>query len=75
MDPSETSKESGAGPSHAVLPIARALARRIGVNGHRRTRYRRGIDPERPDNRDDWVTELQAPLPRAVRPVTREPGQ
>ncbi|WP_428936181.1 MerR family transcriptional regulator [Streptomyces sp. ACT015] len=52
------------GPMDAVLPTVQALARWIDANGHRSTGYPREINLECPENRDDWVTELQAPLTR-----------
>ncbi|MYX30926.1 MerR family transcriptional regulator [Streptomyces sp. SID8381] len=53
------------GSMDAVLPTAQALARWIDANGYRSTGYPREINLECPANRDDWVTELQAPVTRA----------
>ncbi|MFF3851219.1 MerR family transcriptional regulator [Streptomyces sp. NPDC002328] len=50
------------GSMDSVLPTAQALARWIDGNGHRAAGYPREINLECPDNRDEWVTELQAPL-------------
>ncbi|MGW2815102.1 MerR family transcriptional regulator [Streptomyces sp. NPDC001415] len=50
------------GPMDAVLPTAQTLARWIDANGYRSTGYPREINLECPENRDDWVTELQAPV-------------
>ncbi|WP_030906487.1 MerR family transcriptional regulator [Streptomyces sp. NRRL F-5126] len=52
------------GSMDAVLPTAQALARWVDANGHRSMGYAREINLECPENRDDWVTELQAPLAR-----------
>ncbi|MGW7418180.1 MerR family transcriptional regulator [Streptomyces sp. NPDC054863] len=52
------------GPMDAVLPAAQALAVWIEENGYRPAGYPREISLECPDNRDDWVTELQAPVTR-----------
>ncbi|MFJ4526352.1 MerR family transcriptional regulator [Streptomyces sp. NPDC088810] len=53
------------GSMNGVLPTAQTLARWIDANGYRSTGYPREINLECPDNRDDWVTELQAPVTRA----------
>ena len=50
------------GSMDTVLPTVHALARWIDGNGHRSTGYAREINLECPDNRDDWVTELQVPV-------------
>jgi DNA-binding transcriptional MerR regulator len=50
------------GSMDAVLPTAQALARWIDANGYRSTGHPREINLECPENRDDWVTELQAPV-------------
>ncbi|BCM64985.1 MULTISPECIES: MerR family transcriptional regulator [Streptomyces] len=50
------------GSMDAVLPTAQALARWIDGNGYRSAGYPREINLECPENRDDWVTELQAPV-------------
>ncbi|MEU9111578.1 MerR family transcriptional regulator [Streptomyces sp. NPDC048483] len=53
------------GSMDAVLPTAQALARWIDGNGYRSAGYPREINLECPENRDNWVTELQAPVTRA----------
>ncbi|MBO8184062.1 MerR family transcriptional regulator [Streptomyces spirodelae] len=53
------------GSMDAVLPTAQTLAHWIDANGYRSTGYPREINLECPENRDDWVTELQAPVTRA----------
>ncbi|WP_330340099.1 MerR family transcriptional regulator [Streptomyces sp. NBC_00557] len=50
------------GSVDAVLPTAQALARWIDAGGYRSAKYPREINLECPENRDDWVTELQAPI-------------
>jgi DNA-binding transcriptional MerR regulator len=50
------------GSMDAVLPTAQTLARWIDANGCRSAGYPREISLECPENRDDWVTELQAPV-------------
>ncbi|MGX2995560.1 MerR family transcriptional regulator [Streptomyces sp. JNUCC 64] len=50
------------GAMDTVLPTAQALARWIDGNGHRATGYPREISLECPPDRDEWVTELQAPV-------------
>ncbi|NXY95306.1 MerR family transcriptional regulator [Streptomyces sp. BR123] len=50
------------GSMDTVLPTAQTLARWIDGNGHRSGGYPREVNLECPENRDDWVTELQAPL-------------
>ncbi|MEU2391770.1 MerR family transcriptional regulator [Streptomyces sp. NPDC007369] len=50
------------GSMDTVLPTAQTLARWIDGNGHRSGGYPREVNLECPDDRDDWVTELQAPL-------------
>ncbi|AVV42724.1 MerR family transcriptional regulator [Streptomyces sp. ID05-04B] len=52
------------GPMDTVLPTAQALARWVDANGYRSIGYPREINLECPENRDDWVTELQAPVTR-----------
>ncbi|WP_405515417.1 MerR family transcriptional regulator [Streptomyces canus] len=52
------------GSMDTVLPTAQALARWIDANGYQSTGYAREINLECPENRDDWVTELQAPVTR-----------
>ncbi|MCC9306802.1 MerR family transcriptional regulator [Kitasatospora sp. RB6PN24] len=53
------------GSMDSVLPTAQTLARWIDGNGYRSVGYPREISLECPENRDDWVTELQAPVTRA----------
>jgi effector-binding domain-containing protein len=53
------------GSMDTVLPTAQTLARWTDANGYRSTGYPREINLECPENRDDWVTELQAPVTRA----------
>jgi len=50
------------GSMDTVLPTAQALAHWIDANGYRSTGYPREINLECPENRDDWVTELQTPV-------------
>ncbi|MFD0266481.1 MerR family transcriptional regulator [Streptomyces sp. NPDC127106] len=50
------------GSMDTVLPTAQVLARWIDGNGHRSGGYPREVTLECPADRDDWVTELQAPL-------------
>ncbi|MEE4592779.1 MerR family transcriptional regulator [Streptomyces sp. DSM 41524] len=50
------------GPMDAVVPTAQALAHWIDGNGYRSAGYPREINLECPENRDEWVTELQAPV-------------
>ncbi|MEU8874006.1 MerR family transcriptional regulator [Streptomyces javensis] len=52
------------GPMDAVVPTAQALAHWIDGNGYRSAGYPREINLECPENRDEWVTELQAPVVR-----------
>ncbi|MFF8670235.1 MerR family transcriptional regulator [Streptomyces sp. NPDC015242] len=53
------------GSMDAVVPTAQALARWIDANDHQSMGYPREINLECPDDREDWVTELQAPVTRA----------
>ncbi|GHB36459.1 MerR family transcriptional regulator [Streptomyces xanthochromogenes] len=53
------------GSMETVLPAAQALARWIDGNGYRATGLPREVNLECPDDRDDWVTELQAPVTAA----------
>ncbi|TQF03746.1 MerR family transcriptional regulator [Kitasatospora acidiphila] len=53
------------GPMDTVLPTAQTLAHWIDGNGYQSAGYPREIYLECPENRDDWVTELQAPVARA----------
>ncbi|MFD3517685.1 MerR family transcriptional regulator [Streptomyces sp. NPDC058657] len=50
------------GPMDAVLPAVQTLARWIDTHGHRSAGYPREISLECPENRDEWVTELQEPI-------------
>ncbi|WP_128381687.1 MerR family transcriptional regulator [Streptomyces cavernae] len=50
------------GSMESVVPTAQTLAHWIDGNGYRSTGYPREINLECPENRDDWVTELQAPV-------------
>ncbi|MES9523028.1 MerR family transcriptional regulator [Streptomyces capoamus] len=54
------------GSMDGVLPTAQTLARWIDTHGYRAVGYPREINLECPDDRDDWVTELQAPVIRAT---------
>ncbi|MGW4600174.1 MerR family transcriptional regulator [Streptomyces sp. NPDC004457] len=53
------------GSPDTVLPTAQALTHWIDAGGYRSTGYPREVNLECPENRDDWVTELQAPVSRA----------
>ncbi|MFE3032124.1 MerR family transcriptional regulator [Streptomyces canus] len=53
------------GSMDTVLPTAQTLARWVDANGYQSTGYPREINLECPENRDDWVTELQAPVTRS----------
>ncbi|MEU4692264.1 MerR family transcriptional regulator [Actinoplanes sp. NPDC023714] len=50
------------GSMDAVMPTEQKLARWIDESGHRATGYAREVSLECPENRDEWVTELQTPL-------------
>ncbi|MFB6810118.1 MerR family transcriptional regulator [Streptomyces sp. NPDC056387] len=50
------------GSMDGVLPTAQALARWIDGNGHRSAGYARELALACPEDRDQWVTELQEPL-------------
>ncbi|MFD8985152.1 MerR family transcriptional regulator [Streptomyces sp. NPDC059564] len=50
------------GAMDGVLPTAQALARWIDANGHRSAGYARELTLACPEDRDQWVTELQEPL-------------
>ncbi|MCT2594101.1 MerR family transcriptional regulator [Streptomyces sp. N2-109] len=52
------------GSMDTVLPTVQALARWIDGNGYRSTGLPREVTLECPDDRDGWVTELQAPVTR-----------
>ncbi|MFD6415346.1 MerR family transcriptional regulator [Streptomyces sp. NPDC060194] len=47
------------GSMESILPAAQALAHWIDENGYRSSGYPREINLECPEDRDDWVTELQ----------------
>ncbi|MEV5385383.1 GyrI-like domain-containing protein [Streptomyces sp. NPDC052721] len=53
------------GSPDTVLPTAQTLTHWIDAGGYRPTGYPREVNLECPENRDDWVTELQAPVRRA----------
>ncbi|NYI07431.1 MerR family transcriptional regulator [Allostreptomyces psammosilenae] len=53
------------GPMDGVMPTAQALSRWIDANGHRSTGYARELYLECPENKEEWVTELQEPVARA----------
>ncbi|WP_445402518.1 MerR family transcriptional regulator [Streptomyces sp. LE64] len=50
------------GAPNAVLPAIQTLGRWIEAHGHRSAGYPREVTLECPENRDEWVTELQEPL-------------
>ncbi|MGW7097958.1 MerR family transcriptional regulator [Streptomyces sp. NPDC054838] len=50
------------GSMDGVLPTAQALARWIDAHGHRSTGFARELNLACPQDRDQWVTELQEPL-------------
>jgi effector-binding domain-containing protein len=52
------------GSMDTVVPTVQTLARWIDAHGYRSTGYAREVSLECPENRDDWVTELQAPVAR-----------
>ncbi|WP_435174549.1 MerR family transcriptional regulator [Actinacidiphila sp. bgisy145] len=52
------------GSMDRVVPTAQTLARWIDANGYRSTGYPREITLECPENRAEWVTELQTPVVR-----------
>ncbi|WP_409062249.1 MerR family transcriptional regulator [Streptomyces sp. SYP-A7185] len=54
------------GSMDGVLPTAQALAVWIDENGYRSAGHPREVNLECPDNREDWVTELQAPVTRGA---------
>lgn len=53
------------GSMDGVLSTVQTLARWIDANGFRATGHPREVNLECPADRDDWVTELQAPVARA----------
>ncbi|MFE6662931.1 MerR family transcriptional regulator [Streptomyces sp. NPDC057697] len=50
------------GSMDGVLPTSQTLARWIDANGYRSAGYAREISLECPEDRDEWVTELQEPV-------------
>ncbi|MFH9696102.1 MerR family transcriptional regulator [Streptomyces globisporus] len=48
-----------------VLPAAHTLARWLEANGYRSTGYAREVNLECPQDREQWVTELQEPVAKA----------
>ncbi|MEV4880190.1 MerR family transcriptional regulator [Streptomyces cyaneofuscatus] len=48
-----------------VLPTAQTLARWLDANGYRSTGYAREVSLECPEDRSQWVTELQEPVAKA----------
>lgn len=50
------------GSMDSVLPTAQALAQWIDANGERSSGYAREVSLACPEDRDQWVTELQEPL-------------
>ncbi|MEU3522967.1 MerR family transcriptional regulator [Streptomyces sp. NPDC038707] len=52
------------GSMDTVLPTEQALAHWTEAHGYRATGHPREVGLECPENRDDWVTELQAPVVR-----------
>ncbi|MEU9800625.1 MerR family transcriptional regulator [Streptomyces sp. NPDC051000] len=50
------------GAMDEVLPTAQALARWIDAHGHRSAGYARELNLDCPEDREQWVTELQEPL-------------
>ncbi|AXI77887.1 MerR family transcriptional regulator [Peterkaempfera bronchialis] len=52
------------GSMDQVMPTAQALARWIDANGYRSAGYARELYLECPEDRDQWVTELQEPVVR-----------
>ncbi|MFE3607275.1 GyrI-like domain-containing protein [Streptomyces goshikiensis] len=53
------------GSMEAVLPTVQSLGRWIDSNGYRSAGHPREVNLECPENRDDWVTELQEPVRKA----------
>lgn len=53
------------GSMDTVLPSVQTLGRWIDANGYRSVGYPREINLECPENRDEWVTELQEPVAQA----------
>ncbi|MFD8635820.1 GyrI-like domain-containing protein, partial [Streptomyces sp. NPDC059656] len=50
------------GSMDGVLPTAQALARWIDAHGHRSAGYARELTLACPEDKEQWVTELQEPL-------------
>ncbi|MFE2922998.1 GyrI-like domain-containing protein [Streptomyces goshikiensis] len=53
------------GSMEAVLPTVQSLGRWIDSNGYRSAGHPREVNLECPEDRDDWVTELQEPVRKA----------
>jgi DNA-binding transcriptional MerR regulator len=53
------------GSMDAILPTEQALTQWIDAHGYRASGYAREVYLECPENRDDWVTELQVAVTRA----------
>ncbi|MEU4626852.1 MerR family transcriptional regulator [Actinoplanes sp. NPDC023801] len=53
------------GSMDAVVPTGQALAEWIDANGYRAVGYAREVSLECPENRAEWVTELQVAITRA----------
>nr|WSW67515.1 MerR family transcriptional regulator [Streptomyces sp. NBC_00995] len=53
------------GSMDGILATEQALARGIAASGYRSTGYAREISLECPEDRDEWVTEIQEPVTRA----------
>ncbi|MGW0414512.1 MerR family transcriptional regulator [Streptomyces collinus] len=53
------------GSMDTVLSTAQALARWVDAHGYRSAGHPREVNLECPENREDWVTELQVPVTRA----------
>jgi DNA-binding transcriptional MerR regulator len=53
------------GPMDTVVPTGQALSEWIDTYGYRAVGYAREVSLECPENRDDWVTELQVQITRA----------
>lgn len=54
------------GPMEHIVPTSQTLARWIDTNGHRSTGYPRELYLEVPEDRAQWVTELQEPIAAAA---------
>ncbi|WP_299535187.1 MerR family transcriptional regulator [uncultured Streptomyces sp.] len=60
------------GAMDGVLATEQTLARWLDAHGYRAAGYTREVSLECPENREDWVTELQEPVVRE--PAVQEPG-